>query len=225
MEAVLESTNETAAQAAKGRQSLNQMAEIMDELSGSTDSISGKLADLFDKANDVVSIITTITKVADQTNLLSLNASIEAEKAGDYGLGFAVVAREIRRLADQTAVAALDIEKTVNEMLDAVSEGVGQMERFTADVKSGVEKTHKIGGSLEDIMERVQDLEPRLEAVNEGVRVQSEGAGQISRNMLELSEAAKHTSEAVKEFNRAAAQLNQAVQALQSEVNRFNVSS
>jgi methyl-accepting chemotaxis protein WspA len=224
VQAVLESTNQTADLAAKGRQSLNQMASIMGELSGSTDSISGKLSDLFDKANDVVSIISTITKVADQTNLLSLNASIEAEKAGDYGLGFAVVAREIRRLADQTGVAALDIEKKVNEMLEAVKEGASEMERFTSDVKNGAEKTHKIGGSLEEIMQRVQDLQPQLEDVNDGVRVQSEGADQISNNMLELSDAAKHTAEAVKEFNRAATQLNQAVQALQAEVNRFKVS-
>jgi methyl-accepting chemotaxis protein WspA len=222
---VLESTNKTAALAAKGRKDLSQMARTMGALSSSTDSITGKLADLFDKANDVVSIISTITKVADQTNLLSLNASIEAEKAGDYGLGFAVVAREIRRLADQTAVAALDIEKRVNEMLDAVSEGVDEMERFTTDVKNGVDETHKIGGSLEEIMLRVQDLEPRLETVSEGARGQSEGASQISRAMADLSTAAQHASEAVRAFNQVAAQLNQAVQALQSEVTRFKVSS
>jgi methyl-accepting chemotaxis protein WspA len=80
----------------------------MNKLADSTSAISGKLGVISDKANNINSIITTITKVADQTNLLSLNAAIEAEKAGEYGLGFAVVAREIRRLADQTAVATLD---------------------------------------------------------------------------------------------------------------------
>jgi methyl-accepting chemotaxis protein WspA len=222
---VLESTNKTAALAAQGRKDLSQMARTMGALSSSTDSISDRLADVFDKATDVVSIISTITKVADQTNLLSLNASIEAEKAGDYGLGFAVVAREIRRLADQTAVAALDIEKRVSEMIEAVSEGVSEMERFTTDVKNGVDETHKIGGSLEEIMLRVQDLEPRLETVSEGALGQSEGASQISRAMVDLSTAAQHASEAVKAFNQVATQLNQAVQALQSEVTRFKVSS
>ncbi|NJL67659.1 MAG: hypothetical protein HC894_14525 [Microcoleus sp. SM1_3_4] len=73
----------------------------------------------------------TISKVADRTNLLSLNAPIEAEKAGEYGLGFAVVAREIRRLADQTAVATLDIEGMVRDMQSSVAAGVMEMDKFT----------------------------------------------------------------------------------------------
>src|SRR5207302_1442110 len=84
-------------------------------------SITGKLAVLNEKTTNINSVVTTITKVADQTNLLSLNAAIEAEKAGEYGLGFAVVAMEIRRLADQTAVATYDIEKMVKEMQSAES--------------------------------------------------------------------------------------------------------
>ncbi len=73
----------------------------MQTLSTSSDSISGRLATIRTKAVRINSVVTAITKVADQTNLLSLNASIEAEKAGEAGAGFAVVAREIRRLADQ----------------------------------------------------------------------------------------------------------------------------
>lgn len=80
-------------------------------------------------------MVTTITEVVDQTNLLSLNAAIEAEKAGEYSRGFAVVARENRRLADQTAVATLDIECIVNEMWASVSAGVVGMEPFAHEVQ------------------------------------------------------------------------------------------
>ena len=83
-------------------------------------------------------VVTTITKVADQTNLLSINAAIEAEKAGEYGLGFLVVAREIRRLADQTAVATLDIERMVKEMQYSVSAGVMEMDKFSEQVRQVV---------------------------------------------------------------------------------------
>lgn len=97
------------------------METTMRQLADSTGSISARLGLISEKANNINGTITTITKVADQTNLLSLNAAIEAEKAGEYGLGFAVVAREIRRLADQTAVATLDIESMVRDMQSSVS--------------------------------------------------------------------------------------------------------
>ena len=86
-------------------------------------AINSRLATLSEKATNIGMVVTTITKVADQTNLLSLNAAIEAEKAGDYGRGFGVVATEIRRLADQTAVATSDIEQIVKEMQSAVAAG------------------------------------------------------------------------------------------------------
>ncbi len=85
----------------------------MQRLADATGSISAKLGVVREKASGINSVVTTITKVADQTNLLSINAAIEAEKAGEAGRGFLVVAREIRRLADQTAVATLDIEQMV----------------------------------------------------------------------------------------------------------------
>ena len=76
--------------------------------------------------------------MADQTNLLSLNAAIEAEKAGEYGRGFVVVATEIRRLADQTAVATYDIEQMVREIQSSVSAGVMGMDKFSEEVRRGM---------------------------------------------------------------------------------------
>ena len=113
------------------------MATEMKQLVESTASVSAKLGMIREKADSINAVVTTITKVADQTNLLSINAAIEAEKAGEYGRGFLVVAREIRRLADQTAVATLDIETMVRQMQDAVSAGVMQMDKFADEVRSG----------------------------------------------------------------------------------------
>ena len=96
----------------------------MQALRDATGSISAKLATIGEKANGINLLVATITKVADQTNLLSINAAIEAEKAGNAGRGFLVVAREIRRLADQTAVATLDIDEMVRHMQAAVSADV-----------------------------------------------------------------------------------------------------
>jgi methyl-accepting chemotaxis protein len=222
---VTEVASETAHLADTGRNDLMNMAVQMEGLVEATDSISSKLAVISDKANNINRIITTITKVADQTNLLSLNAAIEAEKAGEMGLGFAVVAREIRRLADQTAVATLDIEKMVNEMQSAVSAGVMEMDKFSESVLRGIKAVDTTGAQLEQIMSRVQRLTPRFTAVNEGMQSQSHAAQQISEAMGQLSEAARQTSESVSEFNQATEQLRETARGLKEEVSRFKVSS
>ena len=110
MNAVTEVAWKTSESANAGRSSLASMEKTMHQMMDATDSIGSKLAVLSEKAGNINTVVTTINRVADQTNLLSLNAAIEAEKAGEYGVGFAVVATEIRRLADQTAVATWDIE-------------------------------------------------------------------------------------------------------------------
>jgi methyl-accepting chemotaxis protein WspA len=214
----------TAQSACGGHKELSRMETTMRQLAESTTAISSKLGLISEKANNINSIITTITKVADQTNLLSLNAAIEAEKAGEYGLGFAVVAREIRRLADQTAVATLDIESMVKEMQSAVSTGVMEMDKFTTEVGQGVNVIRTISGKLTQIIEQVQTLTPRFQTVNEGMEAQSLGAQQISEAMVQLSEASTQTAEALREINGAIEQLNDAAQGLRIEISRFKIS-
>ena len=208
-----------------GRSGLLTMQNAMRRLTGATDSISTELTMIHDRANNIGKIITTITKIANQTNLLSLNASIEAEKAGEIGRGFAVVAREIRRLADQTAVATLDIEEMVQEMQNAVGHGVKGVEQFSREVSNSLEEVDKISTQLDEIIEQVQTLTPRFADVNEGMQSQSFAAQQISEAIKQLSEAAHHTSQSVSEFHRVTAQLNEAAGSLQHEVSKFKVRS
>ncbi len=147
-----------------------------------------------------------------------LAEAIEAEKAGEYGTGFAVVAREIRRLADQTSVATLDIENMVKEMQGAVSTGVMEMDKFTKDVERGVEDVQNIGTKLESIIEKVQILTPRFQQVSNNMESQSQGASQISEAMVQLSEAASQTAGTLREINGAIAQLNKAAQGLRQKI-------
>jgi methyl-accepting chemotaxis protein WspA len=220
------STFQTTAMAAEGGQrNLGHMENTMRNLASATISISSKLSDISEKANNINRIITTITKVADQTNLLSLNAAIEAEKAGKYGLGFAVVAREIRRLADQTAVANLDIEKMVKEMQAAVSTGVTEMNKFTEEVNRTVEDVESVSWQLTEIIEQVQAIAPRFEVVNQGMEGQSEGAQQISKVMVDLIQNSLQTAGALREINGSISQLNDAANGLHQEISRFQVIS
>jgi methyl-accepting chemotaxis protein WspA len=186
-------------------------------------SINAKLAVLNEKAGNINQVVTTIAKVADQTNLLSLNAAIEAEKAGEYGRGFSVVAAEIRRLADQTAVATFDIEQMVKEIQAAISAGLMGMDKFSDEVRRGIGDVQQVGSQLLQIIQQVQALVPRFETVNEGMQAQATGAEQISEALLQLTGAAQQTVESLRQSTFAIDELNQVSGNLRSSVYRFKV--
>lgn len=225
MEEVKAQAIETAGSAANSQQDLDRMEAVMRDLVSATAAITSKLDVMHEKANNINSVVTTITKVADQTNLLSLNAAIEAEKAGEYGTGFAVVAREIRRLADQTAVATLEIEQMVKEMQGAVSTGVMEMDQFSKTVSSAVDDVVRISDQVELVIEEVKGLTPRFEMVGQSIEEQSQGAQQISEAMQQLSEGSQQTSDALRETNRALEVLDDSTQALRAEISHFHVAS
>ena len=214
---------QSASLAGSGQTGLVQMGDTMRRVRQAAGSINAKLAVLNEKAGGINQVVTTITKVADQTNLLSLNAAIEAEKAGEYGRGFAVVATEIRRLADQTAVATYDIEQMVKEIQSAVSAGVMGMDRFSEEVRLGMEEIQTVGDQLSNIIQQVQALAPRIESVNEGMQAQSTGAEQISEALTQLTEAAQQTAESLGQSSTAIDQLNQVSNGLRNGVSRFKL--
>jgi methyl-accepting chemotaxis protein WspA len=224
MSGVSDLAHNTAALADSGGRQLEGMKSTMQNLGASTGSISQKLSTISDKAHAITGVVTTITKIADQTNLLSLNAAIEAEKAGEYGLGFGVVAREIRRLADQTAVSVLDIEHMVRDMQSAVSAGVLEMDKFTGEVRGSADEVGSLGGRLTTILQQVQSLLPRFGLVKEGMSAQSQGAKQINEAMTGLTDGARRTADSLKEFDRAVGNLHAAVEGLRTEIARFKVS-
>ena len=158
-----EVADQTSTLAQGGQGGLQRMESTMGQIGAASDLINSRLALLSEKAANIGMVVTTISKVADQTNLLSLNAAIEAEKAGEHGRGFAVVAREIRRLADQTAVATFDIEQIVKEMQSAVSAGVMGIDKFADEVRRGREAIGEVTTQLTEIIAQVQTLPPSFE--------------------------------------------------------------
>jgi methyl-accepting chemotaxis protein len=218
---VADGAEQTAALAGRGHAGLGRMEEMMRHVMEAAGAINAKLAVLNEKAGNINQVVTTITKVADQTNLLSLNAAIEAEKAGEYGRGFAVVATEIRRLADQTGVATYDIEQIVKEMLSAVSASVMGMDKFSEEVRRGVDEVRNVSSQLTQIIEQVQGLTPQFETVNEGMQAQATGAQQISEALTQLGEAAQQTVESLRQSNAAIEQLNETAFGLRGSVERI----
>jgi methyl-accepting chemotaxis protein WspA len=220
---VTEGAEQTANLAGTGQTGLARMEATMRQVMEAGAAVNTKLGVLNEKASNINQVVITITKVADQTNLLSLNAAIEAEKAGEHGRGFAVVATEIRRLADQTAIASYDIEQLVKEMQSAVSAGVMGMDKFSEEVRRGVNEVGQVSGQLAQIIGQVQALAPQFETVNEGMQSQSTGAQQISEALTQLTEAAQQTVDSLHQSSIVMDQLNSTANDLRTSVSRLGV--
>jgi len=215
----------SAQAAGAGRARLDGMAETMGRLDLSTGEIGDRLQVISEKAAAITSVVETITKVAEQTNLLSVNAAIEAEKAGESGLGFLVVAREIRRLADQTASATTDIERIVRQMQEAVAAGVAEMTRFTREMRGGTSDVQRVANDLGVIIDDMNSAVVGFSEVERGMTAQSTGVAQIEGAVRQVADGARQTAASVSEFGRVAAELSHAVAVLQDAVARFRISA
>lgn len=202
---------------------LKKLQMMMENVIKTSALVAEKLEILDERAQNINAVVTTIGNVADQTNLLSLNAAIEAEKAGEYGRGFAVVATEIRRLADQAAISTLDIEQMINEMQESVSSGVETMKQFTQQVRESVAEVHSVSNEQSEIISQVETMGPRFEALHQAMQFQTKGAEQIHISMLELNNEAQRTVESLKLSSQTIRDLEDSATYLQNSVSKFKV--
>jgi len=216
-------TKNAAFAASEGQEGLKGIDANMVKMEDATGSIVTKLQILNDKASNIAGVVKTINKVADQTNLLSLNAAIEAEKAGEYGSGFAVVATEIRRLADQTAVATFDIAQMVKEVQSAISSAVMGIDKFAEDAHTSVKDVRLTSEQLSGVIEQVEVLMPQVETLTEGIEAQTQGAKQISDAIDQLNEAAQQTAESLSQTSASISQLHNAALGMQESAAIFKV--
>lgn len=220
---VAQTATEAAQAAEQGHGSLDELGKSMRELREASAGVACRLEAIRTKTESITGIVTTITRVAEQTNLLSINASIEAERAGAHGVGFRVVAREVARLASQTAAATVDIERLVSAMQSAVQEGVGEMSRFADAVERGTDTSAHAGARVGEVIGQVGGLQSRFAEVAEGVRAQDAGARQISDAMSLLATGARSAAEAMRKFTEASASLESQARELERSVASFTL--
>ncbi len=202
---------------------LEGMVRGIERMKGITERFVSQMRELGQRARTTDSIIVTFTKIADQINLLSLNAALEAEKAGEAGRGFAVVSREIRRLADQSANAILEIEAVLGGFSTSFAEGVEQLEQLAAEVRSSAKEIETVGTRQSTIIDQVRQLSPRVDAINEGMGQQLERTSRISAAIGELSDGAERVDRSLKDFRSSTASLNDVAQRLAGRISQFKV--
>ena len=220
---LMEVARDAASVADEGRGGLESMTASMHQLDEAMNAFTRKLATISQRASGITSVVTTIAKVAEQTNLLSVNATIEAEKAGESGRGFRIVAQEIRRLADQTALATKDIERMVRDMQAAVAGGTMEMDRFRNEVSGRIGEVAEVSEKLGRIIEPVQSVTHSLEQVHEGMEAQSQGARQIRDAMESLRGDAAESASSLTVFTAALQELRAAIGELNTEASRFHI--
>ena len=218
---ILEDTTNLAS---SGQSDLQRLAEVMQHIKDSSQVISSKLASIHQKASKISKVTTTVSNVAQQTNLLSINAAIEAEKAGEVGRGFSVVAQEVRRLSKQTSLATVEIKQTINEMHTAVSEGMLEMDNFVMEVRENVDHVSKISTQLNTIIQQVQGMLPQFDKVNTAMEHQSHTTIQINKAMGQLGNEMQDTMTSLRNSHGMIEQLNNAATTLEDSVSRFEIS-
>lgn len=214
---------ETAETMQGGRHRLEEMSEAMRAVQDATRSIAARLGEISRSAGRIGGVVDTIGRIAEQTNLLSVNAAIEAEKAGEYGTGFLVVAREIRRLADQTAGATGEITGTVEGMQSAVSSGVMEMDRYTDRVRRVVDEADEVSRGLGTVLDAAGENAAAIGRVAQGVAAQAAGAAQIDEAMSGLSRGAEQAGRTADRLRSAARRLERATGSLNEALSGWRV--
>jgi len=213
---VINITSEASSLAVTSQKGAGQIELSMFQIQNASAEISSKLAVINEKTDNINAFVVTIVKVAEQTNVLSFNASIEAEKAGEYGLGFAVVAREIRRLADQVATASSEIGGMVEEMRSAVSAGVMEMDKFTVEVCRRLKDVKDVGATLDKVVERITVLTPKFEDLSATLMNQVDSIKQIEDSAKQLTGLAKETKGSVQNVRDGVGQLGDVAEEIRS---------
>ncbi len=201
------------------------------------ETISGiiKIADVVKKSAETVEslgknsdqigeIIQVIDDIADQTNLLALNAAIEAARAGEQGRGFAVVADEVRKLAERTTKATKEIEVMIKKIQKDTNEAVSSMKQGTDEVDRGKELANKAGEVLVDIIkgaEKTSDIVAQVAAASEE---QSTTAEQISKNIEAITTVTQQTAQGIQQIARSSENLNRLTENIEKFIGKFKLS-
>lgn len=195
---------------------MSQIAEKVQESAKTVESLGAR-------SDQIGAIIGTIEDIADQTNLLALNAAIEAARAGEQGRGFAVVADEVRALAERTSRATREISEMIKAIQSETKGAVAAMEQGVNQVENGTIEAAKSGEALQDILQQINDVAMQVNQIATAAEEQTATTSEISSNMMQITEVVQQTSHGAHESATAAAQLNGNAEELQRLVRQFKL--
>ena len=203
------------------RQTVNGMKEIAKVVNKSADTVKA----LGKSSDQIGEIISVIDDIADQTNLLALNAAIEAARAGEQGRGFAVVADEVRKLAERTTKATKEIASMIKQIQTDTKEAVISMDEGTKKVSDGIVLADRAGASLEEIVQISQSVTDKISQIAAASEQQSSASEQISKNVEAISAVTSQSASGTQQIARTAEDLNRLTENLQALLEKFNLTA
>ena len=206
-----------------GAETISQTNVEMAEIAKTVQSAGQNINEVGVQSNKISMIVQVIKDVADQTNLLALNAAIEAARAGEQGRGFAVVADEVRKLSERTAVSTGEIGKMVDAIQVSTREVVAQVGNGVKMVDEGVTNARQAGetiGGLQDMAKKVSQL---VAAVDEALREQASASNDVAKKVEDVAAQAEEATAIAKQTSNAADSLTQTAHAMEQLVARFRI--
>jgi methyl-accepting chemotaxis protein len=203
---------------------VSQTVEVIKGVADATRDTSTKIEELGRSSDQIGQIIGVIDDIADQTNLLALNAAIEAARAGEQGRGFAVVADEVRKLAERTTQATKEIAQMIKTIQEETKKAVSAMKAGTDKVDAGVESAREAGAALEKIIHSADGVQDMVTHIATAATQQASATEQVNSNMEQIAKMVQQSSIGAQESARACQDLSNLALDLQQLVGRFKLS-
>jgi len=218
-----ESANRANESAASGAQVVQDTVQCMYKIAERVNETSTTVASLGSRSDQIGQIVGTIEDIADQTNLLALNAAIEAARAGEQGRGFAVVADEVRALAERTTRATREIGEMIKAIQNETRGAVTAMEQGVREVESGTSEAARSGQAIAEIIDQIGALQTQVNQIATAAEEQTATTSEISSNMIQITEVVQQTARGAHESATAASQLKDVAEELQGLVRQFKL--
>ena len=222
-QSLMMSSQKAADSVDKGRESINAVIASMKKIDNQMNIISETVLKLSDQNRTIGEITSSVSDIADQSNLLAVNAAIEAAKAGEHGRGFTVVAQEIRSLADQSKKATAQVKEILNEINKSVNQAVGVTEQGTRTVEEGRNLVSQSGEVIELLAENVEETSQASVQISSSNQQQMAGMEQIVPAMENIKTASQQNVTGIKQAQAAAHDLNTLGQNLKQIIEKFNL--
>ena len=214
MQETLQLTNDTRHQVEEGSSYVEATIEQMQFIHAGVENVSTIIDVLNEKSSEISSIVGLIHSISAQTNLLALNAAIEAARAGEHGKGFAVVADEVRKLAKQTAEATDNIQELISASIDGITETVKEMESSKKTVGKGVEKVNEVGVVFTNILASIHKLSNHNRFVKETIEVTNQNMNEVLASSKEIMNVSEQSSANIEQIAAATEEQNASMEEL-----------